>query len=327
VNRRAFVTGLGAVLAAPLGADAQQAGKVYRIAYVTFNPIDAAAVFHTAFRKALEDLGYIRGQNLIIEYRNLHGTRDRASAIAAELTALRPDVIVVIDTAMAAALAHVTKTTPTVVISGGDYLSTGLAASMATPGGTITGLSFLQSDLIAKRLELLKLAVPNLRRALLVATAQDRKFDQNARHEMEKAARQLGIRMTFVRTSTLADLEGVISGAGAEKVSAIVLLAEPLWWPHRDRIAEVAVQHGVPTIYELKEFVDAGFLMSYGPDNVYFFRRAATYVDKILRGANPANLPIEQPTKLELVINLKTAKALGLTIPASLLLRADQVIE
>jgi putative ABC transport system substrate-binding protein len=328
MNRRTFLCMLTApALASPLTAWAQQAGKIARIAYVTFQPVEAAPLLHAAFRKGLQDLGYVAEQNLIIEYRTLDGKPERAPQIGSELISLRPDVIVVVNTEIAASLGRVTKTTPTVVITGGDYVATGLATSLARPGGTITGLAFLQSDLTAKRLQLLKQGVANLRGAVLAAAPGDRRFHEGARLEMEEAARQLGISMQLVRAASLADLEGVIARTGAEKASAMVLLADPFWWPHRARIAQLAIQHRVPTISDIKEFVEAGLLMSYGPDLVYFYRRAASYVDKILKGAKPGELPIEQPTKVEFVINLKTAKALGLTISQTLLPRADQIIE
>ena len=228
---------------------------------------------------------------------------------------------------MAEQLVAATTGIPIVVLNGGDYVGTGLAATLAKPGGRVTGLAFMVADLTGKRLELLAAAVPGLRRVVVVLlkTSQP-KFLTATQPEIEQAAKRVQISVSVAWVEGPTDLERQIMSIAAEK-SGMLLVEEPPYWPHRERIGELTVRHRVPAVYALRAFAEAGVLVSYGPDVLYFFRRAAHYVAKILQGAKPGDLPIEQPTKFELVTNLKTAKALGLTIPPALLARADQIIE
>jgi putative tryptophan/tyrosine transport system substrate-binding protein len=334
ISRRRFTAGV-AIALTPLGArasaqeyKAQQAGTGARIGYTTLSPLTAAPESHAAFRDELRQLGYVEGRNLTIEHRWLEGKRELLPQVAAELAALGVGVIVVVDTDLAARVVAATAGVPVVVINGGDYVGTGLAASLAKPGGRVTGLAFLVADLIGKRLELLVAAVPGLRRVVVVLLkTSPPEFLAATQREIEQAAKRVPVNVSVAWVDDMADLERQITRMAAEKRSGLLLVEEPPWWPHRARIGELTIRHGVPAIYAMRGFAEAGVLMSYGSDILYFFRRAAHYVAKILQGAKPGDLPIEQPTKFELVINLKTAKALGLTIPPSLLGRADQVIE
>ena len=327
-RRRFLLTSLAGALATPLAAGAQQAGTGARIGQITLFPLTAAPASQAAFRDELRQLGYVEGRNLTIEHRLLNGKRELIPQAGRELEALGVGVIVVGETAMAEPLVAATTGVPIVVINGGDYLGTGLAATLAKPGGRVTGLAFMVADLTGKRLELLTEAVPGLRRVVVVLlkTSQS-KFLTATQHEIEQAAKVVRPSVSVVIVEGLADLERQITSMAADKWSGMLLVEEPPWWLHRARIGELTVRHRVPAVYALRGFAEAGVLMSYGPDVLYFFRRAAHYVAKILQGAKPGDLPIEQPTKFELVINLKTAKALGLTIPPALLARADQVIE
>jgi putative ABC transport system substrate-binding protein len=330
VERRAFLAGTGAVvLAAPLGAEAQQAGKVVRIGYLT---IDLAAASQTteAFRRGLRDLGYVEGRNVAIEYRDAEGKSQRLPAHAAELVALKVDVIVTAGGTLAALAAkQVTKTVPIVFIAVSDPVASGVVNSLAQPGGNVTGLSNSNAELVGKRLEHIAHAVPGVSRVVVLwqPGGLGERTEQEMLKQADDAARALGVRLQFVEAREAADLEPAFSEMTRARADALTVFPSTMFFNERRRITALAAKNRLPAVYQLREFVEAGGLMSYGPNLADLFRRAATYVDKILKGAKPADLPVEQPTKFELVINLKTAKALGLTIPPSLLGRADEVIQ
>ena len=282
-----------------------------------------------AFLQGLRDLGYVEGRNVVIEYRYAEGKLERLPALAAELVALKVDVIVAAGTLAALAAKQATRTLPIVFAAAADPVTDGLVTSLARPGGNVTGLSNLAPELVGKRLELLKQAVPGVSRVAVLW--QPGGLGERTEKDMLKgadvAARALGVRLQFVEARGPADFDRAFSDMTRARAGALTVLGSPMFFTERRRLVDLAAKNRLPAVYTLREFVDAGGLMSYGPNIADLFRRAATYVDKILKGAKPADLPVEQPTKFELVINLKTAKALGLTIPPSLLGRADEVVQ
>jgi len=329
MERRIFLAGTGGVLlAAPLSAEAQQAAKVPRIGWPNANQA-LASWAQEAFLQGLRDLGYVPGRNVVIEYRDAGGKLERLPALAAELVALRVDVILAGGTPQALAAKQATKTIPIVFTGVGDPVAIGLVTSLARPGGNLTGLSLLGPELVAKRLELLTQAVPGVRRVALlwqpgvVREAADRDTLKGA----DVAARALGVQLHVVEARAPADIDRAFADMTRAHAEAVTVLGGAMLNSERRRLADLAAKNRLPAVYPAREYVDAGGLMAYGPNAADLFRRAATYVDKILKGAKPADLPIEQPTKFELLINLKTAKALGLTIPTALLARADEVIQ
>jgi ABC-type uncharacterized transport system substrate-binding protein len=328
VDRRAFVAGTLALLAAPLVAKAQQAAKIARIGYLSPN-LAASPHLPEAFRQGLRDLGYVEGRNVVIEYRSAEGKPERLPALAAELVALKVDVIVAPGTPQALAARRATRTLPIVFATAADPVGSGLVTSLARPGGNVTGLSILAPELVGKRLELLKQAVPGVSRVAVLwqPGGHDERTDKDILKEAEVAARALGVRLQFVEARGPADLDRAFSDMTRARVGALTVLTGIMFLNERRRLVDLAAKNRLPEVYGGRDFVDAGGLMAYGPNLADLYRRAATYVDKILKGAKPADLPIEQPTKFELVINLKTAKALGLTIPPSVLARVDEVID
>ena len=310
------------LLATALAADAQPAGKNPRIGIL--RPGSPPDPLLAAFRQGLRELGYDEGRNISIEYRWAEGRDERFPALAADLVRLKVDVIVAGVGAVEAAK-HATTTIPIVMPVSGDPVRAGLVASLARPGGNITGLTSLSGELPGKWMELLK---ETLARVSRVAVLWDPAGDPSQLRISEAAARSLGVRLHVLKVSHAGGFEAALAEAHKSDAEALIVLGSPFFYVHRTRLVELAAKHRLPTIYAQREFViGAGGLMSYGADYHHQFRRAATYVDKILRGAKPADLPIEQPTKFELVINLKTAKALGLTIPRAVLARADEIIE
>jgi len=329
MHRRTFLAGTGAVLlAAPLAPEAQQAAKVARIGFLATN-LAANSHLPDAFRQGLRDLGYVEGRNVLIEYRDAEGKLDRLPALAAELVALKVDVIVAPNTPAALAAQQATRTLPIVFIGVGEPVRSGLVTTLARPGGNVTGLSVISPELVGKWLELLKQAVPGVSRvaALRQPGAMDDRTEKDMLEGADVAARKLGVRLQFVEARGPADFQRAFSDMARARAGALTVRPAPMFMSERRRLVDLAAENRLPTVYPWREFVDAGGLMAYGPNLADLYRRAATYVDKILKGAKPADLPIEQPSKFELVINLKTAKALGLTIPQSLLLRADEVIQ
>jgi putative ABC transport system substrate-binding protein len=321
-----------AILEAPFVANAQQAGKIPRIGFLGTLPTNPR---YEALRQGLQESGYIEGRNIAIERQDSEGRVERLPDLAAELVRLKVDVIVV-DACGAPlnAAIHATSTIPIVVAAcNDDLVATGLISSLARPGGNITGLSELTPELGAKRLELLKEAVPKVRRvAILWNPAYSKRFSTNFRFwssdwvEMRAAAQVLGITLQSVEIRGPDDFDAAFSAMTRERAEALIAFSDPLFVLHRRRIADLAAKNHLPAVYASREVVDSGGLMSYGPSTSDLFRRAAVYVGKILKGAKPADLPMEQPTKFELVINLKAAKALGLKIPQSVFIRADEVI-
>ena len=315
------------ILAAPLAADGQPTGKVHRIGYLSGSSATAVLRFVEGFRQGLRDLGWVEGQNIVIDYRFAEGRFDRLPDLAAELVRLKVEVIVAGPTPPAVAAKNATGTIPIVMYAVGDPVGQGLVASLARPGGNVTGLSFtVGSETFGKGLELLKETVPEVRRLAVLSNPA------NASHALaienvKVAARSLGVQLQLLEARGPEEFEGAFAAMAKERVAALLVPTDPVFFLHRARLAELAAKNRLPSVHSLREYVEAGGLMSYGPSLLDLLRRAATFVDKILKGAKPADLPVEQPTKFELVINLKTAKALGLTIPQSLLLRTDQVIE
>ena len=331
---RAKVPILVAILAVGLlvevhAAEAQprtDKAKTARIGFLTSNPA-ASPHLREAFRQGLRDLGYVEGRNLVIEYRDAEGKPERFAALAAELVALKVDVIVAPSTVAALAAKHATRTVP--IVSVAIPVTSGLVTSLARPGGNVTGLSFFSPELVGKCLEQLKQAVPGASRvaALWQPGTVGERTGEDMLKAAEVAARALGMRLQLLEVRGPEDFDRAFSDMTRARANALTLLPSNMFVSERRRLVDLAAKSRVPAVYPYREFVDAGGLMSYGLNVADLFRRAATYVDRILKGAKPGNLPVEQPTKFELVINLKTAKALGLTIPQSVLARADQVLE
>jgi putative ABC transport system substrate-binding protein len=331
MNRRAFLSILsGGLLAAPLAAEAQQPTKIARIGYLSPN-LATSPHLREAFRQGLRDLGYVEGRNLVIEYRDAEGRFERIPALAAELVALKVDVIVTEggNTAVPVAAKQATRTLPIVFASASDPVASGLVTSLARPGDNVTGLSSFTTELVGKRLELLTQSVPGVGQiaVLWLPGALGELTDKEMLTGAEVAARGLGVRLQFVEARAPADFDRAFSDMTRARAGALTLLPSNLFRREHRRLLDLAARHRLPAVYPWRDFVDAGGLMSYGASLTDSSRRAATYVDKILKGAKPGDLPVEQPTKFELVINLKTARTLALTIPPSVLSRADQVIE
>ena len=312
----------------PSAAEAQQAAKVARMGILTINRA-AAPHLTEAFLQGLRDLGYVEGRNVAIEYRDAGGKVDRLPALAAELVALKVDVIMAGSTPLALAAKQATRSIPIVFLSSGDPVADGLVTSLARAGGNVTGLSSLTPERVGKCLELLTQAVPGVSRVAVLwqPGAVGERTEKDTLKGAEVAARALGVRLQFVEARGPADIDRAFSDMTRARAGALAVWTTSMFVAERRRLVALAAKNRLPGVYTLREFVDAGGLMSYGHSQADLNRRAATYVDKILKGAKPADLPVEQPTKFELVINLKTAKALGLTIPPSLLARADHVVE
>jgi putative tryptophan/tyrosine transport system substrate-binding protein len=326
VDRRSFVAGSIALLAAPITAEAQQARKMSRIGVLAVGIPTSYTARYEAFRQGLRELGYVEGQTIAIEYRYAEGKVERLPNLAAELVRLNVDVIVASSGPETGAVKRATTSIPIVFGVHGDPVGTGHVASLAKPGGNITGMASMAPDLSGKRLALLKEAFPHIARvAVLWNTANPAKAEDW--RETQGAARTLGLTLQSRDVRGSDDFAGAFAAMAMQRPDAFLTLDDPVILNSRTAIVAFAAKQRLPGIYPQRDYTDAGGLMSYGPSISDMFRRAATYVDKILKGAKPGDLPIEQPTKFEFVINLKTAKALGLTIPPSLLLRADQVIE
>jgi putative ABC transport system substrate-binding protein len=326
MDRRAFIGSLaGGLLAAPLAAQAQQAGKTARIGYLSLR--SGPTFLDEAFRQALRELGYAEGRDISIEYRWADWDFDRVSAFAAELATLKVDVMVCTGgNGAALVVKKIVRTIPVVFTTGGDPVRAGLVARLDRPGANLTGVNVVTGDLNAKRLELLKAMVPTVSR---VAVLADRRTPSNPRSlkDLEGAAGALNLKLRVFRVGESRELDEAFSTLRNERLGALLVLSDSRLFAERERIVAFANTSRIPAAYEWREFAEVGGLMSYGTNISDMYRRLAVYVDKILKGAKPGDLPVEQPTKFELVINLKTAKALGLTFPPALLQRADQVIE
>jgi len=329
MRRRDFVTLVAAASAAawPPAANAQQAGKIARLGYLASNLANQGPL--EAFRQGLRDLGYVEGRNVVIEYRDAQGKLEPLASLAAELIALKVDVIVASSTAAALAAKQMTSVVPIVFATVPDPVGTGLVASLARPGSNVTGLSNLNADLVGKCLEYLKQAIPSVRRVAVLW--QPGAFGERTEKQMltaaEVAARALGTQLILVEARAPADIDKAFAEITGARADALTVLVSGMLLGERKRLVDFAAQHRLPAIYTFRELVDAGGLMSYGVSLADLFRRAASYVDKILKGAKPAELPVEQPIKLEFVVNLKTAEAIGLTVPPTIIARADEVIE
>jgi putative ABC transport system substrate-binding protein len=329
MERRAFLYGLShSVLVAPLAAVAQQSGKVPRIGFLSLTSPSDRPFLLDAFRQRLRELGWVEGQNILIDYRYAEDRVDRLPDLAAELVRLKVDLIIAsAGTQVATAAKNATETIPIVMIAVRDPVGTGLIASLARPGRNVTGVSGTAGlEMFAKQLELLKETVPKLRRVAILSNPANA-YHQLAIREVNVAARSLGVQLQLLEARGPNEFDGAFAAMAKERVGALLVLSDAIFSSHRTRLADLAARSRLPAAYGVRDSVEAGGLMSYGPSFLDSYRRAATYVDKILKGAKPADLPVEQPTKFELVINMKTAKALGLSIPQSLLVRADEIIQ
>jgi putative ABC transport system substrate-binding protein len=315
-------------LAAPLAAEAQQPAKIARIGWLANNPAGSPHLSE-AFLQGLRDLGYVEGRNVVIEYRSAQGKFDRFPTLAAELVALKVDVIVAANSLAALPAKQATKTIPIVFTAAADPVTSGLVISLAQPGGNVTGLSPLAPELVGKCLELLKQAVPGVSRVAVLSHpgTYGERTDKDLLNRAEVAAGALAVLPRFVEARGPADFDRAFSEMTRGHAGALTVLPSGMFFNERRRLVSLAAKNRLPAVYPVREFVDDGGLMAYGANVADLYRRAATYVDKILKGARPGDLPVEQPTKFELVINLKAAKALGLTIPQSVLGRADHIIE
>ena len=314
------------LLIAPLVAGAQPAGRVYRIGMLELRSAVLNAANIDAFRQGMRELGYNEGQNLEVVYRSSDGRDDRFPDLANELIRLKVDLILTRGTPATLAAKSATRTIPVVMASVGDPVGTGIVASLGRPGGNVTGLSNFNVEIYAKRLELLRELLPRLTRIAGLFNMGNPVLPLQWK-EVQRAARSVSIQPQLLDVRRPEDLPRAFEAAATERADALIVALEGLTLGNLRLIAELAAKHRLPSIYGVRQYADYGGLITYGPSDLHLYHRAATFVDKIFKGAKPAELPIEQPMKFELVINLKTAKALGLTIPPSLLLRADEVIE
>ena len=327
MDRRTFIGSLAYILfAPPLDAVAQQAGKMWRIGFLSGGARPSDGAPPVALRQALHELGYVEGTSISYVGRWAEVKRDRLPALAAELVGLKVDLIVAFSESAAEAAKEASSTIPIVIVNAGDPVGTGLVASLARPGGNISGISDQATELSAKRLELLKEAMPNASSIAVLWNEGSRAMTLRYR-EIEKAARVLGVTIRPLGVREPDDFDVAFSAMTREHPDALLLITDALTNLNRGRILDFAAAHRVPAMYEFGSLVREGGLMSYGPDLGDSFRRAAVYVDRILKGAKPGELPVEQPNRYYLLVNLKTAKTLGLTIPQSILLRADEVIQ
>jgi putative ABC transport system substrate-binding protein len=317
---------LGAMLSAVSFPVEAQQQKIPRIGYLTASSLSAQLARLEAFRQGLRELGYVEGKNVVIEYRHAEGKQDRLPALVAELVHLKVDVIVSAGPAPTRSARQATVTIPIVMAQDSDPVGNGFVASLARPGGNITGLATLASEIGGKRLDLLKEIVPKLSR---VAVLGDSTFPGNveALRETELAAEVLAVQLHYLNVQAYKDIETAFREASRGRADAVLVMTGPVANSHRKEIADLAVKYRLPAIFHQSEYVEDGGLIAYGVSSNDLYRRAATYVDKILKGAKPAELPVEQPTKFELTINLKAANQIGLTIPPNVLARADKVIK
>jgi putative ABC transport system substrate-binding protein len=325
MDRRAFLSAVAGTLVAAPFARAQQPGKMYRIGYVNAGAASAPELL-AAFLEAMRQLGWMDGKNFTLEQRFADNRVDRLPDLALELVGLNADVILTTGTLAALAVKRATTTIPVVIIAAGDPVGSGLVPNLARPGGNITGTSLNSPELAGKRLQLLKEILPGIS-TVAVLWNDTNPYSALVFKETESAGHTLGTRVVSVAVRNAGDVSSALETAVLQRLGALVVVEDPFNFSQRHHIVELAARNRLPVMYGLREFLDVGGLMSYGAHVTDLFRRAATYVDKILRGAKPGDLPIEQPTKFELVISLKAAKALGLTIPQSVLLRADEVIQ
>ncbi|HSF07674.1 MAG TPA: ABC transporter substrate-binding protein [Methylomirabilota bacterium] len=326
LTRPALVPVLLALFLMPLATGAQPPGKMPRIGVLSGGTPATYAARHEAFRRGLRELGYVEGKNIVLEYRYAEGKQERLPGLAAELVRLNVALIFTYGDLQIRAAKQATQTIPIVVGLAGDLVGSGYAGSLARPGGNITGLVTIAPETAAKQLDLLKSAFPTVSRVAMLSNPTNT-INVAVVRETETAASALGVQLFSFDVRRSDELDGAFRAALRGRADALIAQGDSLLITHRARIVDFAAKNRLPAMYRNQEYMDAGGLMFYGPSVAEMFRRAATHVDRILKGAVPGDLPIEQPTKFELIINLKTAKALGLTIPQSLLLRADQVIQ
>jgi ABC-type uncharacterized transport system substrate-binding protein len=328
MDRRTFLTTLASLLAAAVTVEARQPANVFRIGILGTYPPTTPEFAHLweAFVQGLRELGYIEGQNLVIERRFMEGKAERLPEFAAELVRLNVRVIVAGGQPPPVAAKRATSTIPIVMTNFSDPVGLGLVTNLARPGGNITGLALLTVELVTKQLQLLTQAVPKVSRVALL-TNPSNPGAALQRRDAETAARALGLQIQALEAQRLDELVGVFEAMTSQRAGAVLLPGDSVLYFYRKQIADLAIKNRLPALFAPREFAEAGGLMAYGANIADLYRRAATYVDRILKGANPGDLSIEQPTKFELVINVKTAKALGITIPQSLLQRADEVIQ
>ena len=327
-GRLAVIVALGvAVLLGPIDTGAQPSKGVYRIGLLDYGaPTAVRQDWWNAFRQQMRELGYVEGQNVIFESRSANGENERLPKLAAELVGLKVDVIVTGATNATIAAKRATSTIPIVTAVGSDPVALGLVGSLRQPGGNVTGMTSVSSDLAAKRLEFMRLVVPNASHVAVLWDEGD-PASRLAVQESEAAAKTLGLNLKSAPVRSPADFEAAFSAMVRDRVAVLSITSSPMFSPQSKRLAALAIKYRLPTVTGFREAAEAGFLVAYGTDYPNLYRRAASFVDKILKGAKPGDLPIEQPTKFELTLNLKTANALGLTIPPSLLPRADHIIQ
>ena len=327
MRRRAFITLLGGTAAWPLAARAQQPQRLRRVGLLIAFPNDLQFLgLIKAFKETLEAQGWVDGKNVQFDERWAQGDANRIPSLAAEMVSATPDVILAVTTPVLVALRQQTRTIPLVFVNVSDPVDGGFVESMARPGGNITGFTSFEYSIGGKWLELLNEATPSLKRVLMVLN-QENYTSRALLHTITALAPSIGVQLSTARVRNYAEIETAIRGFGQIPNGAVIILPDPVMTANHERIAALSVSHRLPTIHPFRFFAAGGGLMSYGTDQPDLYRRAASYVDRILTGANVAELPVQNPNKYALVINLKTAKAIGITIPASLLLRADEVIE
>jgi putative ABC transport system substrate-binding protein len=325
MRKRIFIHVLAIVILASIHvAEAQQTGKVYRIGYLSQTSSSTALRNIGPFRESLRELGYVEGKNFVLEFRHADGKRDRLPGLAAQLVRAKVDVIVVAGTRAIKAIKKATSTIPIIAGAAGDLVGPGLVASLARPGGNLTGSTRLATQLGGKRIEVLKEAVSKISRVAVIWSTRQ---DGNELREIERAARHLGVKIQAVKIKDPNKFQSAYMAMIKERADALIILHSGFAYTHRKQLLELAEENQLPSMCEQAKWTKAGCLISYGPDVPYLYRRTAIYVDKILKGTKPADLPVEQPTKFELIINLKMAKKLGLTIPPQFLAVANKVIK